>query len=210
MRKVFFIILILVFFVPCITYPQLKIEAGGGYIYHLNQEKIFAHNNNGWQLQVTVVHDIIQKLEVAGTFIYQQRVFDPESFSFMIPFVVGYTVPRISTGDDLQSYGFNFGVRFTSKDNALLNIFLSTNFAMFYFNDASYYMSPDPGANYPVGTSFSVKYADSKFRFENSFGIGLVIKLLESLKIIIEPKFSYIYKENIVYFPFTYSLQIRI
>lgn len=198
--KNFAFIISIIFLISCENFSQVNLEFRGGFIYTQNHDKLFAHNENGKQGSLMIIYPLSKVTQITGNFIYQTRNFNPESFSFIIPLVVGYPVPIVTNGDNLNSYGLLIGTRIASKSSSFINTFLSAEAGLVYHSESYYELNQ---AN-------RIKYSDSKTLFEYSFGIGFSIKVIEDYRINIDGKLAHIPSEGIFYFPINFGFQISL
>lgn len=199
MKKFFMLLnLCLIFFTFENSLSQTKLEFSAGYIHTLNSENIFAHIKDGFQGSVAITHPLSETVDLTGRILYQSRSFDTKSFSFIIPAVVGYSIPVITNGDNLKSYGVLLGVRLFSSRYKFINTFISTEAGIIHHSD-SYY---------ELDNFTRIKYASSKTLFEYSFGLGLSFGVNENYSVNIEGKMSHIPSEGLVYFPVSLGFMI--
>lgn len=198
--KNFAFILSIIFLMSCENFSQVNLEFRGGFIYTQNHDKLFAHIENGKQGSLLIIYPLSEVTQLTGNFIYQTRSFDYNSFSFIIPAVVGYPFPVVTNGDDLKSYGLLIGTRLASKSSNFINTFFSAEAGLIYHSESYYELNH---AN-------RIKYSDSKTLFEYSFGIGFGIKVIEEYSINIDGKLAHIPSEGIFYFPINFGFQISL
>lgn len=198
MKKLIFILATFYFFTTQDSLAQIKMEFGGGYIHSVSNERIFTHINNGIQGSVGLIFPFSQSINFTGKFIYQSRSFNKNSFHFIIPLIAGYTIPIITNGDDLKSYGMMLGTRVVSKNNYLINSFFEAEAGLIYYTDATY----------ELNTTRQLKYSESKTLFEYSLGVGFIINLSSSYKLIINGKLSHIPDEKAFYLPINLGFQM--
>lgn len=199
MKKFFVLLTVcLIFFTIENSLSQSKLEFSAGYIHPLNSENIFAHIKDGFQGSVAVTLPVSETVDLTGRIIYQSRNFDTKSFSFIIPAVVGYSIPVITKGDNLKSYGVSLGVRLFSSRYQFINTFISTEAGIIHHSD-SYY---------ELDNFTRIKYANSKTLFEYSFGLGLSFGVNENYSVNIDGKMSHIPSEGLVHFPVSLGFMI--
>lgn len=198
MKKLIFILTIFLFLISYRSFAQLKVEFWGGYIYSMNHSENFSHIDNGMQGSLAAFIPITQSVDLSGRFIYQSRFFDKNSFSFVVPAVVGYPIPIITNGDNLKSFGFMAGTRVTSKQNSLLNTFLNAEVGLIYHSE-SYY---------ELNKITKEKYSNSKILFEYSLGIGISINLKNNYALSFDGRLAHIPAESTFYFPINFGFQL--
>lgn len=198
MKKTYFLFTILLCLNAQQFFPQLKMEFNGGYIHTINHENEFSHINGGFQGCVAILYPLSNSVELSGTFIYQSRSFDRNSFSFVIPLVAGYSIPVITNGDNLNSYGIMLGTRLNSKSNSLINTFLTAEAGLIYYSD-SYY---------ELNKISKFKYSNSKFLFEYAVGLGFKVNLNKNYALVIDGNLANIPSESIFYFPINAGFQL--
>lgn len=177
---------------------QIKFEISGGYINSLNSENLFTHTKDGIQGSLTLLYPLTELTQLTGKVIYQSRRFNPKSFSFYIPLVVGYPMPVVTNGDNLKSFGLLIGARVNSNRHHFINPYVKAETGLIYHSD-SYY---------ELNNATRMKYSGSKTLFEYSFGIGLNIKLSNGYSFNIDGNLSHIPAEGLVYFPINLGFQL--
>ncbi len=197
MKNLISFIFVVLFFCD-LSYSQIKIEVGGGYIHTLNRENLFTHNGDGAQGYISVLFPVSGLTDLTGKFVYQSRRFDKKSFSFVVPHVVGYPVPYVTDGENLKSYGLFLGAKFFGSRNLTFNSYLASEVGLITHS----------GSYLELNKINRVKYSDSKTLFEYSVGIGLNIKLSDFLSFNIDGRVSHVPSAKVVYFPVNMSLQM--
>ncbi|MEP0862354.1 MAG: hypothetical protein HRF52_13040 [Ignavibacterium sp.] len=173
------------------NYSQLKLEVDAGYISSLNKENIFSHTKDGIQGSLTLLFPSSDLTNLTGRIVYQSRHFDKNSFSFIVPLVLGNSVPVVTDGDNLKSFGLMIGARVLSGNKQNVSAFASAEAGLIY-HSVSYY---------ELNNQFKYKYAGDKTFFEYSFGLGMSFGVNENYSVNIEGKMSHIPAEGLVYFP---------
>jgi hypothetical protein len=207
------IILFIAIFI-CITspsfFPQIKIEVGGGYLVPLTNGPVFEHTNKGWGISASGIYNVIENLDLTGTVLYQSRVFEPNSFSFIAPDVLGYSIPIVKSGDNLKSIGFTIGGRFSSNNTNYLQTYFSLDFGLMFFQESFYDLQSLAELGIRTITITPQKYSDAKTLFETSAGFGFVFKLSPLLDIILEGRANLIPEGREVYFPIFTKLRFNL
>lgn len=198
MKNIIFIFVIFSCLSTQQSFPQLKIEFNCGYIHTINHENVFSHIDGGAHGSLAVLYSLSHSVDLSGKFVYQSRSFDRNSLSFVIPLVAGYSIPVITNGENLKSYGIMLGTRLTSKTNSLINTFLNAEAGLIYHSD-SYY---------ELNEISMIKYSDSKFLFEYAVGIGLKVNLNSNYSLVIDGNLAHIPAESIFYFPINVGFQM--
>lgn len=198
MKNIIFLFAILSLFSTQQSFPQFKMEFNGGYIHTINHENVFSHIECGAQGSLAVLYSLSQSVDLSGKFVFQSRSFDRNSFSFVIPLVAGYSIPDITRGDNLKSYGIMLGTRLTSKTNSLINTFLTAEAGLIYHSD-SYY---------ELNNISKIKYSERKFLFEYTVGLGLKVNLNKNYALVIDGNLAHIPVESIFYFPINAGFQL--
>lgn len=187
---------------------QIRFELGGGYLVQPQSGTLFIHNNNGWQVSGSLLYDISKNIELNGSLIYQSRQLNPNSFSFVIPAIAGLSIPIVTGGDNLNSYGISLGGRLKSAGESLLNSFIIVDLALMYYQESYYALRSLAELGIRTVVISPQKYSDDKYLFESSFGLGIMISPMSMFDLIIEGKFSYILNEKEVYFPLSTKIRI--
>lgn len=209
MKKFIFLSVSLVVIVSFNVKSQVHFEFGGGYLFELPNQNAFQHTNGGWQLNGTVVYQLTGVIELKSSAIYQQRKFDPNSFQFVVPMVVGYPIPSIKSGDNLNSFSFFVGGRFITDNDKLLKPTFSLDAGFTYLPD-SYYQVEYRNAGQITHSKYEQKYFDNTFLFEGSAGFGFIVSLKNNLDFVIEAKANYLPTEKTIYFPVVTNLRVNI
>jgi hypothetical protein len=190
-------------------YSQIHFEVGGGYLFELPNQNVFNHTSEGWQLNGSVVYHLSDVIELKTSVVYQERTFDPNSFQFIVPDVVGYSIPIIESGDNIKSFGVYFGGRFVESSKKILKPTFSLDMGLTYFKD-SYFETKYINIEQKLESSHFVKYFESNLLFESSAGLGFLILPAKSINVLIEVKANYLPVEKIIYFPIITSLRFSI
>lgn len=182
------------------SFTQTKFEISGGYINNLNSENLFTHTKDGVQGSLTLLYPLTELTQLTGKVIYQSRAFNPKSFSFYVPLVVGYPMPVVTNGDDLKSFGLLVGARVNSNRHHFINPYVKAETGLIYHS----------GSQYELNNATRIKYSESKVLFEYSVGIGLNIKLSNGYSFNIDGNLSHIPAEGLVYFPVNIGFQFTL
>lgn len=158
------------------SFSQTKLEFSGGYINTLNSENLFSHTKDGIQGSLTLHYPLTELTQLTGKVIYQSRMFNPKSFSFYVPLVVGYPMPVVTNGDDLKSFGLLIGARVNSNRHHFINPYVKAETGLIYHS----------GSYYELNNAIRIQYSENRALFEYSAGIGLNIKLSNSYSFNIE------------------------
>lgn len=207
MKRIFFVLQGLILIPLCTAYAQFKVAAGGGYINQPYQKNLFAHCKDGWQIQASVVYELTKNIELIGTVNFQERKFDSETFSFIVPAVLIYPIPVIKGGDNLRSIGLNVGSRIKSYKSKYLSGFFSAEIGFNYFQESFYELRSLAELGIRTVVVPLQKYSDEKLLFESSIGLGVIIAPINIFDIVLEGRAAFIPVGQLVYFPI--SVQIR-
>ncbi len=208
MKRIFFIFFSFLFVTAYPVRAQIFLEFGGGYLTSFDKFNAFSHTNDGWQFGGSVFYKISEVVEAKTSFIYQTRIFNPNSFSFVVPAVAGITIPIISDGDNLKSFLIKVGGRLTPGSDKIIRTILDVDIGINFFQSGYYILE---GLN--EGTRLSlpgIKYADSKALFETSVGLGVEITPMTNFSFVIEAKINYIPSTPNVYFPIISNVRVGI
>lgn len=209
MKKIFFFIATFVFLTSRIILSQINVEVGGGYLVPLTNGPIFEHINQGWGISVSGLYNLKGNFDLAGTVSYQSRIFNPNSFSFIVPAVLGYPISTVESGENLKSFGVSIGCRLKSNNTNFLTTYFSADLGLVYFQESFYNLRSLAELGIRTITISPRKYSDAKTLFETSAGFGFVFKLSQLFDVILEGKAAYIPDGNEVYFPVYAKLKIH-
>lgn len=208
MKRIFFVVLSLFVAISFSVKAQIHFEIGAGYLNTLNNNDIFLHTDGGWQIGGAVFYEISEALELKTSLLYQSRFFDSNSFSFVVPAVVGVSIPTVTGGDNLNSLGIAIGGRLKTKSDKIVKPVLGVDVGINYYQDSYYDLKYVNGG---IVTSVQrKKYFDSRVLFETSLGFGFEVTPLENFSIILEGRANYIPVERNVYFPIIINLRVGI
>lgn len=208
MKKIFFVVLSLFVVISSSVKAQIHFEIGAGYLNTLNNNDIFIHTDGGWQVGGTIFYELSDAFELKTSLLYQSRFFDSNSFSFVVPAVVGVSIPTVSGGDNLNSLGVAIGGRLKTKSDKIVKPVLEVDVGINYYQDSYYDLKYVNGG---IVTSVQrEKYFDSRVLFETSLGFGFEVTPLETFSIILEGRANYITVEQNVYFPVIVNLRFGI
>ncbi|MDY0083271.1 MAG: hypothetical protein RBR74_08835, partial [Ignavibacteriaceae bacterium] len=162
----------------------------------------------GWQIGGSAFYKISEVVEAKTSFIYQSRIFDPKSFSFILPGIWGNTIPTVSDGDNLKSFLIKVGGRLTPRPDKMIRTILDADIGINFFQGGYYNLEGMNG-----GTRHSlrgIRYADSKALFEASVGLGVEIMPMRNISLIVEAKINYIPSTPNFYFPIISNIRVGI
>lgn len=209
MKKIIFFIAAFVFLTSRIILSQINVEVGGGYLVSLTNGPIFKHINNGWEISVSGLYSLKENIDLDGTVSYQSRIFNPNSFSFIVPAVLGYPISTVESGENLKSFGISIGCRLKSNYTKFLTTYFSVDLGLVYFQESFYNLRSLSELGIRTITISPQKYSDAKTLFETSAGFGFVFTLSQLFDVILEGKAAYIPDGNEVYFPISARLKIN-
>ncbi len=210
MEKIILFIAFSILLIPSDFFPQIKLEVGGGYLIPLTNGPVFEHTNKGWGISASASYGLKENLDLTGTVIYQSRIFEPHSFSFVYPAVGGYPISTAKSGDNLKSIGFSLGSRFTSNSSSYLKTYFSLDLGAIFFKESSYELQSLAELGIRTITISPQKYADAKTLFETSAGFGVVFQISQLLDVLLEGKAAFIFKGREVYFPIFTKLRFNL
>lgn len=210
MKRIILLTAIYFLLTPPDFFSQIKLEIGGGYLVPLTNGPVFEHTDNGWGISASGSYSIKENLDLTGTIFYQSRIFNPNSFSFISPDVLGYPIPKAKSGDNLKSSGLSIGSRFTSNNSSYFNTYFSLDLGVIFFQESFYDLQSLAELGIRTITITPQKYSDAKTLFETSAGVGFVFKLSQLLNVILEGKAAFIPNGREVYFPIFTKLRFNL